>query len=200
MATPEDAARMSMQHKTKQRRQHRKSHGLISFQDLSKMIAQRWRDLPEYQKKVFEDQAALEKEERNAKLRLWRAYERKLKAAEKRGQTTNIAGPTTEASSTRRTNKRVAGVVSGHRTTQEVSDISGSDASENGRQGVEEDHDDVDEEEFAALFSSEDALFFGIEDEKAAMEADEDDVVDTMNPHTTNNNQNGASFVGLEAV
>ena len=164
------------------------------------MIAQRWRDLPEAQKEVFEVQAALEKEERNAKIRLWRAYERKLKAAEKRGQTTNSAGPAKEASATRRTNKRVTGLVIDHRTSQEVSDASGSDASENGGQGVEEENDDVDEEEFAALFSSEDALFFGMEDQEAAMEADEADVVNTMNPHTTNNNQNGASFAGLEAV
>lgn len=76
-ATAEDAARMSAQHKTKKRREHRKSHGKISFQDLSKMIAQRWKDLAEDQKQVFEEQAMLEKEERQQKMRQWRAHERK---------------------------------------------------------------------------------------------------------------------------
>jgi HMG (high mobility group) box len=40
------------------KRRHRKSHGKISFAELSRKISQRWNDLPEHQKKFFNEVAA----------------------------------------------------------------------------------------------------------------------------------------------
>eukprot|EP00523_Entomoneis_sp_CCMP467_P015432 CAMPEP_0168781688 /NCGR_PEP_ID=MMETSP0725-20121227/8765_1 /TAXON_ID=265536 /ORGANISM="Amphiprora sp., Strain CCMP467" /LENGTH=374 /DNA_ID=CAMNT_0008831573 /DNA_START=29 /DNA_END=1153 /DNA_ORIENTATION=+ len=68
-ATVADAQRISAQQKARKRRQHRKSHGKISFQELSRRIAERWKKLPEAERKVFEQQALVEKMEREAKLR-----------------------------------------------------------------------------------------------------------------------------------
>ena len=67
-ATVEDVKRISDQYKTKKRRAHRKSHGLISFQELSRIIAERWKSLPEDEKKIFEAQAQIEKQERLARI------------------------------------------------------------------------------------------------------------------------------------
>jgi HMG (high mobility group) box len=43
------------------KRQHRKTHGKISFHDLSRVVADKWRNLDEKYKDVFYDQAAIEK-------------------------------------------------------------------------------------------------------------------------------------------
>jgi len=51
--TAEDVYRISLQHKEKKRRVHRKSHGVIGFQELSKTIALRWKALTEEQRRVF---------------------------------------------------------------------------------------------------------------------------------------------------
>mmetsp|Transcript_17530 Transcript_17530/g.40827 ORF Transcript_17530/g.40827 Transcript_17530/m.40827 type:complete len:336 (-) Transcript_17530:115-1122(-) len=75
--TAEDVYRISLQHKEKKRRVHRKSHGVIGFQELSKTIALRWKALTEEQRRVFEHQAELEKLERQARLRVWKAQQRK---------------------------------------------------------------------------------------------------------------------------
>ena len=67
--TMEDIKRITLQQKTKKRRKHRKTHGRIGFQELSKIIAIRWRELPEEHRELFETQARIEKDERDAKLR-----------------------------------------------------------------------------------------------------------------------------------
>ena len=41
-----------------QKRSHRKSHGKISFATLSRIVAQRWKDLPEHRKTFYQDLAA----------------------------------------------------------------------------------------------------------------------------------------------
>jgi hypothetical protein len=43
------------------KRQHRKTHGKISFHDLSRVVAENWRNLDETYKDVFNQQAAIEK-------------------------------------------------------------------------------------------------------------------------------------------
>lgn len=66
--TEEDVRRISKQYKMKEKRKHRKSHGLITFRELSKLIAERWRALPQSQKDIFERQALREKLERDFRL------------------------------------------------------------------------------------------------------------------------------------
>ena len=41
-----------------QKRSHRKSHGKISFATLSRIVAQRWKELPEHRKTFYQDLAA----------------------------------------------------------------------------------------------------------------------------------------------
>ena len=60
-----DIQRIALQHKIKKKRVHRKSHGKYTFQELSKMIAKSWKDLPHEQKQLFEAQAVVEREERD---------------------------------------------------------------------------------------------------------------------------------------
>jgi hypothetical protein len=44
------------------RRRHRKTHGKVSFTDLSKIIGKRWRELPEEKKQVYRDISAADLE------------------------------------------------------------------------------------------------------------------------------------------
>ena len=75
-----DVKRIAEQHKGKKKRQHRKSHGLITFQELSRIIANRWRELPMAERQLFEDQAAVEKEERMVLVHEWEIKEKALRA------------------------------------------------------------------------------------------------------------------------
>jgi HMG (high mobility group) box len=50
------------------KRRHRKSHGKISFSELSKKISQRWNELPKHQKKFFNEVAAKD----------WERYHREI--------------------------------------------------------------------------------------------------------------------------
>ena len=78
--TMKDVKRIAEQHKSKKKRQHRKSHGLITFQELSRIIANRWRELPMAERQLFEDQAAVEKEERMVLVHEWEIKEKALRA------------------------------------------------------------------------------------------------------------------------
>ena len=78
--TMKDVKRIAEQHKGKKKRQHRKSHGLITFQELSRIIANRWRELPMAERQLFEDQAAVEKEERMVLVHEWEIKEKALRA------------------------------------------------------------------------------------------------------------------------
>mmetsp|Transcript_17241 Transcript_17241/g.29712 ORF Transcript_17241/g.29712 Transcript_17241/m.29712 type:complete len:160 (+) Transcript_17241:850-1329(+) len=44
------------------KRVHRKSHGKVSFTTLAKTVGQRWRELPEAQKKKYKDLAEIDRE------------------------------------------------------------------------------------------------------------------------------------------
>ena len=67
-ATVQEVQQISLQHKTKTKRVHRKTHGKYTFQELSRIIAAGWKELPQDQKVVFEDQAKIEKMEREQKI------------------------------------------------------------------------------------------------------------------------------------
>jgi hypothetical protein len=56
-----------------QKRIHRKTHGKIGFADMARNIGQKWKDLPEDEKKPFVEQAAKEKDRYVAELDAWKA-------------------------------------------------------------------------------------------------------------------------------
>ena len=86
-ASAEDVLRISIKHKTsKPRRQHRKTPGLFGFHELSKVIAECWKNLPEDMKKPFEHQAKIEKLERELKLAAWNESRRMAIAIIESGQ------------------------------------------------------------------------------------------------------------------
>jgi HMG (high mobility group) box len=58
------------------KRRHRKSHGKISFAELSKRISQRWKDLPEDQKNFFAEVAAKD----------WERYHQEVEQQKRLGQ------------------------------------------------------------------------------------------------------------------
>jgi len=59
---------------TSRKRVHKKSHGKVSFLTLVKTVGQRWRELPQHQKKKYEDLANLDRAR----------YRNEIKAAEER--------------------------------------------------------------------------------------------------------------------
>ena len=70
--TSELVHRLSREHKKNPKRAHRRTHGKISFRDLTRRIADSWKKLPVEFKKIFEEQAVVEYEE---KLREWKLGE-----------------------------------------------------------------------------------------------------------------------------
>ncbi|KAL7578614.1 hypothetical protein ACA910_009763 [Epithemia clementina (nom. ined.)] len=78
--------RLSREHKMSPKRAHRKSHGKITFNDLTRKIARSWKHLPLSSKKFFEDQAVLEKDEYHKKLRDWKAQEKHSESSEHQHQ------------------------------------------------------------------------------------------------------------------
>jgi hypothetical protein len=77
--TAEDAERIVALQKWKDahyKRKHRKSHGIISFKDLSVVAAASWRKLDHASKKIFHDCAAKEKPNYAKAMLAWRKSER----------------------------------------------------------------------------------------------------------------------------
>jgi hypothetical protein len=59
---PEDVTNVCVQHKKKkEKRRHRKTHGVIGFADLARAIANRWKTLDKPSRRVYDDCAAIEK-------------------------------------------------------------------------------------------------------------------------------------------
>ena len=74
MYSAEDVRNIVEQQKwnnTYRKRQHRKTHGKVSFHDLSRVVANNWRQLSEEQKAVFNHQASIEKKEYKQALNAW---------------------------------------------------------------------------------------------------------------------------------
>ncbi len=74
MYSTEDVRNIVEQQKwnnTYRKRQHRKTHGKVSFHDLSRVVANNWRQLSEEQKAVFNHQASIEKKEYKQTLNAW---------------------------------------------------------------------------------------------------------------------------------
>ena len=70
--TAEDVANVSRAHKMKkEKRRHRKTHGKISFADLARTIAQKWKTLEPSDKVVFEERAEIEKARYKEDLEEW---------------------------------------------------------------------------------------------------------------------------------
>lgn len=86
--TIEDVARVALvqQNKLKdsspkEKRSHRKTHGKISFGDLARRIAQRWKQLDEESKRIFDGSAAIEKDRYRRELAEWTKHQKKWKDA-----------------------------------------------------------------------------------------------------------------------
>ena len=73
--TPEDIDRIAKIQKQKdlscQKRKHRKSHGKISFSQLARVIADKWKSLDKVSKVAFFERAALEKDEYKTAVEEW---------------------------------------------------------------------------------------------------------------------------------
>ena len=70
--TAEDVENISLAHKMKkEKRRHRKTHGKISFADLARTIAQKWKTLQAADKVVFEERAEIEKARYKEDLEEW---------------------------------------------------------------------------------------------------------------------------------
>jgi HMG (high mobility group) box len=73
--------RKAMENKPKEKRSHRKTHGKISFGDLARTIANKWKQLAASDKEIFEGSAALEKERYRKELAEWNKQMKKWKEA-----------------------------------------------------------------------------------------------------------------------
>jgi HMG-box domain len=74
MYTMEDVQNIVEQQKwnhTYRKRQHRKTHGKVSFHDLSRVVANNWRRLSDEQKAIFNHQASIEKKIYKQALDTW---------------------------------------------------------------------------------------------------------------------------------
>ena len=69
----EELSTIIQEHKTRGRRQHRRVHGRISFRELARTIASRWKQLDMTQRGVFERRARIERVEYQARLQQWEA-------------------------------------------------------------------------------------------------------------------------------
>jgi len=86
--TLEDVARVALiqqkkakENKPKEKRSHRKTHGKISFGDLARTIANKWKKLDEKTKAIFEGSASIEKERYKKELTEWTKQQKKWKDA-----------------------------------------------------------------------------------------------------------------------
>eukprot|EP00522_Entomoneis_paludosa_P005625 CAMPEP_0172454294 /NCGR_PEP_ID=MMETSP1065-20121228/11329_1 /TAXON_ID=265537 /ORGANISM="Amphiprora paludosa, Strain CCMP125" /LENGTH=304 /DNA_ID=CAMNT_0013206603 /DNA_START=94 /DNA_END=1011 /DNA_ORIENTATION=- len=73
-----DLHRIRREHQINPKRAHRKTMNggtKISFQELNRIIAKRWKSLPADIKSIFEEQATLDKQEVDRKLQEWKAQE-----------------------------------------------------------------------------------------------------------------------------
>ena len=98
--TPEEVREICRQHKLRSqtKRSHRKVHGKISFRDLAKTIADRWRALNTADKTVLEAQAAQELRVYHDEVRLWEQEQEENQNQEQQ-QNTPHATPRDEESS-----------------------------------------------------------------------------------------------------
>jgi hypothetical protein len=69
--TPEEVQAVVFAYKRQPKRKHRKTHGRISFRDLSAAVAQRWKLIRFHDRKVLEDQAKLERQNHQEQLKTW---------------------------------------------------------------------------------------------------------------------------------
>ncbi|KAL7573326.1 hypothetical protein ACA910_011689 [Epithemia clementina (nom. ined.)] len=93
--TLEDLKHVRDEHKRKGKRVHRKTHGKISFRELARTVANRWKQLDENTRKLL-DQQALEERNEHAKLnKEWlKMKNRDAAAAAREEQTTNVTAST----------------------------------------------------------------------------------------------------------
>ena len=73
--TDEDLVRIRRFHQANPKRSHKKSHGKISFQELNRRIAKRWRETPEEDRAIFHRHSDLEKSQYDEQLRKWQKQE-----------------------------------------------------------------------------------------------------------------------------
>eukprot|EP00522_Entomoneis_paludosa_P011100 CAMPEP_0172439252 /NCGR_PEP_ID=MMETSP1065-20121228/300_1 /TAXON_ID=265537 /ORGANISM="Amphiprora paludosa, Strain CCMP125" /LENGTH=311 /DNA_ID=CAMNT_0013187905 /DNA_START=344 /DNA_END=1279 /DNA_ORIENTATION=- len=88
----EELREVIAEYKSRGKRQHRKSHGIIGFQELARLVAKRWKALDPNTKQVFEEQAALEKQEYNKAMKAWKDAQQQQ---EKEQQEKNLLKPHT---------------------------------------------------------------------------------------------------------
>lgn len=72
--TKADVVRAAAYHlNTRDKRKHVKSHGKISFKEMSRTIASAWNSLPPGERKIYEDQASIENAAFQKRLAAWRS-------------------------------------------------------------------------------------------------------------------------------
>jgi HMG (high mobility group) box len=77
--TAEDVANISGLHQHKKpKRRHRKTHGKISFADLARTIADKWKKLTKDQRAIFEERAEIEKARYKRELDEWTEKQREI--------------------------------------------------------------------------------------------------------------------------
>mmetsp|Transcript_16263 Transcript_16263/g.38362 ORF Transcript_16263/g.38362 Transcript_16263/m.38362 type:complete len:223 (-) Transcript_16263:113-781(-) len=76
--------RIRVENQTKPKRAHRKTtNGKLPFQEMNRIIAQRWKQVPSCVKKMFQEQAQQDRLEVDQKMEAWRAQETRME----KGQT-----------------------------------------------------------------------------------------------------------------
>mmetsp|Transcript_6811 Transcript_6811/g.17555 ORF Transcript_6811/g.17555 Transcript_6811/m.17555 type:complete len:265 (+) Transcript_6811:115-909(+) len=71
--TSEELRTVSIEHKDKPKRVHRKTHGKIGFRELARTIASRWKKLDRETRQLLEKQAVVEKKEHAILHKSWKA-------------------------------------------------------------------------------------------------------------------------------
>ena len=69
--TVDEVQDIRAQHKLKGKRAHRKTHGKISFRELARTVAQRWKQLGTSTKNLLNEQAMLERQDYNERYKAW---------------------------------------------------------------------------------------------------------------------------------
>lgn len=78
----------------KKRRPHRKTHGKISFQQLARMVGERWKALPEDRRKYYQELAQEDMKRQKKAMEEYYAKQQAMKEGQKLSEIGQIYSPT----------------------------------------------------------------------------------------------------------